>query len=212
MPPTVSCRAWVAVPAVARTGVADRERDRLVGVQVDRDDPLGDVGLGVLGQRVLVERHGELLAEQLDRGAGQVDREGAVRLGDGLTDHVAGRVLDGRRVTPATGAWGSSRRSQIRPRIEIVSSSVAGRSSQDSVLSSVGAAAAAADPPSTTPSRQSSATRMTPTPAMARGARVCMGLPMTRRRTASWQRSGRTLAAGCGVGTPSPAARRGASP
>ena len=47
--------------------------------------------------------------------------------------------------TPSTPTWGDSRRSQIRPRTEIVSSSVGSGSAQAVALPDVGAVADAAD-------------------------------------------------------------------
>jgi hypothetical protein len=82
---------------VARAGLADREGHGLIGVEVDRDGAGEHVGLGVLRQRRRVELDRELLAEVLDRRAGEVDDERAVGAGHGLADDLAGVVLDGER-------------------------------------------------------------------------------------------------------------------
>ena len=82
--------------------------------------------------------------------------------------------------TPSTPTWGDSRRSQIRPRTEIVSSSVGSGSAQAVALPDVGAVAdvdadATAAPPAI--SAVTSSARSAPIPTARRGRRVCMVPP-----------------------------------
>ena len=79
-------------------GGADRERDGLVAVEVDRDVRSVTSGFGVLGERVLVELDGEVLAEVVDGRARAGRSRTCRRHADvAVADDLAGVVLDGDR-------------------------------------------------------------------------------------------------------------------
>ena len=154
-PPTASCSASTALPAPPGPAVADRERHRLVVVEVDRDRA---------GQRRRARcpraacDSSSLTVKDLPRCSTPGRRAGRRRRCRRprwwpRRSRRRRRPRRSRR-RPRRATWGDSRRSQIRPRIEIVSSSVGLGSAHAVALPDVGAVAdvdadaAAAPPPS----------------------------------------------------------------
>ncbi len=174
MPPTSSCRPWVAMPsppAASPTGkLTETSLSRLICTsRVTSSGLRSAVPSGIDFSSTLTVKVLPRLSTVVP-GSGISNVPSAVVVASPTTlPDSSSTVMS----TPSTGVWGVSLVSQIRPRMEIVSSSVISGRTQAGASAAVGAAAAAA---CAVPDSASTATTTASNSPAMRLMPVCMGL------------------------------------